>query len=177
MRHEVQKEQIEKTFVELAKRCKSPGRIYVVGGTTAVLSGWRESTADIDMKIGPEPKGVFEAIRDLKNELQVNIELASPDDFMPALPGWEERSQFIVLLHGVNFYHYDFYAQALSKILRAHERDIKDVQSMLDNKLIAPKELLRLFLEIEPKLIRYPSVNPVDFRKKVEAIVGRISSN
>lgn len=175
MRHEVQKEQIIKTFVELAKRCKSPGKIYVVGGTTAVLSGWRESTADIDMKIEPEPQGIFEAIRDLKNELQVNIELASPDDFMPALPGWENRSQFIETHHGVTFYHYDYYAQALAKILRAHHRDLRDVQSMLDNKLIIPKELVRLFLEIESKLIRYPSIDPLDFRRKLEAIVGRIS--
>lgn len=175
MRHEAQKEQIEKTFAELAKRCKSPGRIYVVGGTTAVLSGWRESTADIDMKISPEPQGIFEAIRDLKNELQINIELASPDDFMPPLPGWEGRSQFIATLHGVTFYHYDFYAQALSKILRAHERDLKDVQSMLDNKLINTQELFRLFLEIEPQFIKFPSIDPTDFRKKLEAVIGRIS--
>lgn len=175
MRQAVQKKQIEKTLAELAKRCKGPGRIYVVGGTTAVLSGWRESTADIDMKMGLEPQGIFEAIRDLKNELQVNIELASPDDFMPALPGWEERSQFIVTLHEVTFYHYDFYAQALSKILRAHGRDLKDVQSMLDSKLVNPKELVRFFTMIESQLIRYPSIDPSDFRKKVEAIVGRIS--
>ncbi len=175
MRQAVQKEQIEKVFTELAKRCKSPGRIYVVGGTTAVISGWRENTADIDMKIGPEPKGIFEAIRDLKNELQVNIELASPDDFMPALPGWEERSQFITQVHGVSFYHYDFYAQALAKILRAHDRDREDVQSMLETGLVNPKELMRLFVAIEPQLIRYPSIEARDFRRKVEAIVGRIS--
>lgn len=175
MRQEVQKKQIETLLIELARRCKGPGRIYIVGGTTAVLSGWREATADIDCKIGPEPKGVFEAIYDLKNELQINIELASPDDFMPAVPGWEDRSQFIATWYDVTFYHYDFYAQALSKILRAHNRDLEDVQSMLNNKLIDLKELGRLFVMIEPLLIRYPSINPNDFRKKVEAIVGRIS--
>ncbi|MEI6806020.1 MAG: DUF6036 family nucleotidyltransferase [Myxococcaceae bacterium] len=176
MRQVVHQEQIKTVLAELAKRCKGPGRVYVVGGTTAVLSGWRDSTVDIDMKIGPEPKGIFEAIRDLKNELQVNIELASPDDFMPALPGWEDRSQFIFETKGVTFYHYDFYAQALSKILRAHKRDSEDVQSMLDNNLVTPAELNRLFLTIEPNLIRYPSIDPADFKKKVEAIVGRISS-
>ncbi|MEI6790394.1 MAG: DUF6036 family nucleotidyltransferase [Myxococcaceae bacterium] len=175
MRQTVQKERIEKIFEELARRCKGPGRIYVVGGTTAVLVGWRESTTDIDMKISPEPQGIFEAIRDLKDELQVNIELASPDDYIPVLPGWEERSQFITTLHGVAFYHYDFYAQALSKILRAHQRDLQDVQALLTQKLINPLELQRLFTAIEPQLIRYPSIKPSDFRNKVEAIVGRIS--
>jgi hypothetical protein len=175
MRQVVHREQVKTVLSELAKRCKGQGRIYIVGGTTAVLSGWRDSTIDIDMKLGLEPQGIFEAIRDLKNELQVNIELASPDDFMPALPGWEDRSQFIFQTEGVVFYHYDFYAQALSKILRAHERDLKDVQSMLDGNLINPAELSRLFFAIEPSLIRYPSIEPSDFKKKMEAIVGRIS--
>ena len=174
MRHDIQKQQIQELFVELAKRCKGPGKIYIVGGSTAVLSGWRESTVDVDMKISPEPKGVFEAIQILKNELQVNIELASPDDFMPALPEWEQRSQFITTINGVTFYHYDFYAQALSKILRAHDRDMKDVQSMLDHKLVEKARLYELFCEIESQLIRYPSIKISDFRKKVEAVVGRV---
>ena len=175
MRESVQKERIGEVFIKLAQRCKSPGRVYIVGGTTAVWSGWRDSTTDIDLKLSPEPQGIFEAIRDLKDELQVNIELAAPDDFMPALPDWEARSQFIATYHNITFYHYDFYAQALSKILRSHNRDLQDVQAMLAKNLINPPELKRLYLAIEPDLIRYPAIDPQDFKHKVEAICGRIS--
>ena len=31
----------------------------------------------------------------LKEDLQLNFELASPDDFIHALPDWEERSPYI----------------------------------------------------------------------------------
>ena len=30
-----------------------------------------------------------------KDTLDVNVELAAPDQFIPALPGWRERSEFI----------------------------------------------------------------------------------
>jgi len=42
-------------------------------------------TVDVDMKADPEPSGYFESIASLKNELSLNIELASPSDF---IPGW-----------------------------------------------------------------------------------------
>ena len=65
----------------------------------------------------------------LKDRLDVNIELASPDDFIPALPGWQERSTFIAQVGKVTFLHYDFYAQALAKIERGHDFDLSDVRS------------------------------------------------
>ena len=139
-----------------------------------MLLGWRQSTADVDLKLLPEPAGVFEAIRDVKELLNVNIELASPDDFIPPLPGWEERSRFIAKFHGIEFYHYDFYGQALSKIERGHDRDLADVDAMVRGSFIEKKELLRLFCAIEPALIRYPSINPAVFRRKVEAVLGQI---
>jgi len=51
-------------------------RIYLTGGATAVLFGWRESTLDVDLKIVPESDEVFRAIPRLKEELRLNIELA-----------------------------------------------------------------------------------------------------
>lgn len=46
----------------LGRTARSEGTIYLVGGASAVLVGWRETTVDIDMKLDPEPRGVFEAI-------------------------------------------------------------------------------------------------------------------
>ena len=60
-----------------------------------MLLGWRESTIDVDLKLVPEASEILKALPDLKEQLQINVELASPDDFIPALPGWEERSGFI----------------------------------------------------------------------------------
>ena len=46
------------------------------------------------------------------------MDLAAPDDFIPALPDWRERSVFIARHGTVEFFHYDFYAQALAKVAR-----------------------------------------------------------
>ena len=83
--------------------------------------------------------GLFEAIARVKEELDINVELASPDDFIPSLPGWRERSLHIARHGDVEFLHYDSYAQALSKLQRAHERDLRDVRDLWRSGLIEPR--------------------------------------
>lgn len=150
---------------------RGPGRVYLVGGASAVLLGWREMTVDADLKLEPEPAGVFEAIAGLKQTLDMNVELASPDDFIPALPGWRERSRFIVRHGEVDFFHYDFYGQALAKIERGHTQDLRDVHAMAERGLIEAAEMVRLFDAIAPSLIRYPSVDPAAFRDRLEQFI------
>ncbi len=65
---------------ELGRRARGPGRVYLIGGASALLEGWRSSTVDVDLKLDPEPPGAFEAIAQLKNELDLNVELVSPDN-------------------------------------------------------------------------------------------------
>lgn len=60
------------------------GRAYFAGGETAVLMGWRGSTIDVDLKFVPEQDAVFRAIRDLKEKLRINVELAALSDFIQA---------------------------------------------------------------------------------------------
>ena len=171
MRAETDRAKIDAFMTALARRVKGPGRIYFTGGGTAVLHGWRDTTIDLDLKAEPEPSGFFEAIAALKDEMDLNIELASPDDFLPALPGWRDRSVFIGRHGELDFYHYDFYAQALSKIERGHARDLEDVQALLARQLVLPQRLLELFHAIEPALIRYPAVNPSFLRSAVLALI------
>ena len=95
-----------------------PAHVYLTGGATAVLYGWRESTIDVDMKMVPDLDRVFRIIPEIKERLQINIELASPDDFIPVREGWEDRSPFIAQEGHLVFRHFDLYAQALSKIER-----------------------------------------------------------
>lgn len=76
-----------------------------MGGASAVLLNWRETTIDIELD-------------------------ASPSQFIPPVPGWQDRSPFIIREWLVDFHHYDFYAQALSKIERAHAKDKDEVREM-----------------------------------------------
>lgn len=167
VRLETDKLKIQSFMDALGKQVRGKGRIYFTGGATAVLYGWRPMTIDIDIKPEPEPAGVFEAIALLKEELDINVELASPDQFIPALPGWRERSLFIAARGLIEFFHYDPYAQALAKLQRGHERDLQDVESMLRGGLIQTDRLRELFDAIQPQLIRYPAIDPRAFHAAV----------
>jgi hypothetical protein len=148
-------------------------KIYLTGGATAVLLGWREATIDVDLKIIPESDDVFRALPALKESLHLNVELASPDLFIPPLPDWETRSLFISREGRVDFFHYDPYAQALAKIERGHERDRGDVRALIERDLVEPSKLRKLFQLIVPALPRYPALDPEAFARKVdEALSG-----
>lgn len=177
MRSNTNVDKIRKLMHELGVKAKGPGKVYLTGGASAVLFGWRTSTVDVDMKLDPEPSGIFDAIRELKDKLDINIELASPDQFIPPIPGWEKRSRHIADCNKVQFYHFDFYAQALSKIERGHERDLKDVTAMLKLELIDKALMWEYFQMIEPDLIRYPSINPQAFRSKVQSFLENTLGN
>lgn len=100
----------------LGRAASAPVRVYLVGGTSAVLMGWRDATIDIDLAIRPHDDALLRAIPEAKNALDVNIELASPADFIPLPAGWEDRSPFVAQHHQVAFHHFDFYCQALAKL-------------------------------------------------------------
>ncbi len=149
-------------------------RIYLTGGATAVLIGWRETTLDVDLKIVPESDEVFRTLPVLKEALQLNVELASPDQFIPPLPGWELRSPFIARHGRVDFHHYDLHSQALSKIERGHAGDLLDIEEMLRRGLVEPAKLRGFFEQIRPGLLRYPAIDPKAFARKVEeCLAGR----
>ncbi|HEV2844406.1 MAG TPA: DUF6036 family nucleotidyltransferase [Thermoanaerobaculia bacterium] len=156
---------------ELGREAEKDVRLYFTGGATAVLLGWRQSTVDVDIKVDPETDRLFRAFPQLKEKLEINIELASPDQFIPEVPGWQERSAFIAREGRLSFYHYDFYAQALSKIQRSHAKDLEDVRQMIARGLVDPGELRRRFDQIEPQFYRYPAIDPAAFRKALEAIL------
>lgn len=167
MRSETDKTKLLAFMAALGRQVRGPGRIYLTGGATAVLYDWRSMTIDIDIKPDPEPPGLFEALAILKDELDVNVELASPDHFIPAIPGWRERSLFIAQHGPIDFYHYDPYGQALSKIERGHARDLDDARSMLRAGLIRADRLLEMLDSIQADLIRYPAIDAASFRDAV----------
>ncbi len=166
---------IEALIDGLGRAAPGAGRIYLVGGATAVLCGWRSTTLDVDTKLHLEPDGVFAAIEQLKHELLVNIELAALDQFVPALPGWEERSVFIRRSGQVDFYHYDFYSQTLAKLERGHDRDLRDVEEMAARKLVDRNRLRELFESVRGDFPRYPAVDVQAVREAVDAFAKGVA--
>src|SRR6266404_6137041 len=174
MRRKVTAETLKRFMQELAGAARSPGKVYFTGGATALLLGFRDQTIDIDLKLDPEPAGVFEAIALLKSRLDLNVELASPDDFIPPASDWRERSRHIVSIGQLEFFHYDFALQALAKLERGHAQDLEDVSSFLVGGFVTAAELRNTFAQIKPNLVRYPAIDPRQFKRKVEDFLGKL---
>lgn len=172
MRALVDKGRIERFMEALGAEADAHARVYFTGGATAVLEGWRATTIDVDIKMVPDLDRLFRAIPALKERLQINVELTSPDDFIPVRAGWEDRSPYIAHHGRLAFHHFDLYAQALAKIERGHEQDLADVQEMVRRGLVDPGGLVAYFEAIEPNLYRYPALDPAAFRGAVRKVAA-----
>jgi hypothetical protein len=172
MRPPVDEQRIRTLARELGRVARSAVTIYLTGGSTAVLEGWRDTTVDIDLRFEPEADELLRALPALKDRLGINIELASPPDFIPELPGWRERSPLVFQEGRVAVHQFDFYSQALSKIERGFEQDLADVRSMLGSGLIEAARARSLYNTIEPDLYRYPAIDPRAFRRKLDLALG-----
>ena len=142
--------------------------MYLTGGATAVLEGWRPSTVDVDVRFEPDSDAALRLIAELKERLQVNVELASPLDFLPPLKGWRERCRFRLRAGNLEVFDFDPYSQALSKLERGFDLDLRDVAEMLRAGQVDPVRLLELYEEIEPELFKFPAVEPARLRRAVE---------
>jgi hypothetical protein len=167
------RERIARFMRRLGAAADADTRVYLTGGTTAVLFGWRDSTIDVDIRVVPESDALYRAIPALKEELRINVELASPDQFIPVRDGWEDRSPFVVREGRVSFHHFDLYAQALAKIERGHTQDVADVAEMLNRQLIERDALLAYYEEIAPRLYRYPAIDAASFAAAVRDVAAK----
>ena len=173
MRKPLTRERLISLMNELARRAPSPGtyRVYLVGGGTAVYLGWRSSSIDVDLYADRD--GVFRDIQNIKERLNVNIEFARPEDFVPPLRGSENRHIFIETMGAVSFYHYDPYAQIFSKILRGFQRDIDDAKEFLRGGMVDSKKLRSLVADIpDSAYAKYPTLSKAAVEKAVDTFIA-----
>lgn len=170
MRQLADRDRIGRFMAALGRDAPSEARVYLTGGATAVLIGWRDSTIDVDIKLVPDDGSIMRAIPALKESLQINVEFASPADFLPVLDGWPDRSPYIERHGRLSFHHFEFVAQALSKLERSHAQDIADVEEMLRRGLVDRAGLTAYLDRIEPELYRYPAIDPPTMRAAVLSI-------
>lgn len=171
MREVTNREKIEQFMASLGRDVKDEVRVFLVGGATAVLYGWRETTVDVDLRLEPDSDEVLRGLPALKERLRMNVELASPLDFIPVRDDWMERSPFVSRHGRAEFRHFDLNAQALAKIERDHEQDRADVWAMLGRGLVTTKTLADYFAAIEPLLYRYPALDPPSFKARLERLL------
>jgi uncharacterized nucleotidyltransferase DUF6036 len=159
---------------ELSRSAPERGshRVYLVGGSTALLAGFRASTVDVDL-YAPDDR-VFRDIQTIKERLDMNVEFARPEDFVPALPGTADRHVFIERLGRVDFYHYDPYAQTFAKVVRGFARDREDAESFVRSGMVDPERLRTLVRGVPDRAFaKYPALTK---RAVIEAVDGFVAS-
>ena len=65
-------------MIALARHAIADADVFLVGGTSAVLVGWRATTIDVDRVMRPESDAMLRAIPLLTEQLHLNVKLASP---------------------------------------------------------------------------------------------------
>ena len=140
MRAPVDRARLLAFLTELSHAATEPTRLYLAGGASQLLRGLRESTVDVDLTLEPEGDALLRSMVGLKETLNLNVEIVSPAHFVPALPGWRDRCQFVMQIGRLAVHHFDPYTQALSKIERGPRRgSIRSVSISGDR----PEEPLR----------------------------------
>ncbi len=173
MRKELTRERLVLLMKELAQSAPRRGTysVYLVGGGTAVYLGWRHSSIDVDLFSDQE--SVFRDIQEIKERLNVNIEFARPEDFVPPLKGTAGRHVFIETMGSITFYHYDPYAQLFSKVVRGFRRDLDDAREFVSSGMVDPGRFRSLVASIrDSAYAKYPNLSRSGVDKAVEAFLA-----
>lgn len=135
MRQRTDRERLRRFLETLGKRLPRPVRFFLVGGSVLIDLGLRGSTVGIDYVAsvdGPADLAELEtAIRTLKHELDVNVESASPADFLPIPPTVLDRSRYVRRQGRLDVYYYHLPSQIIAKVARGLEQDLADAQRLV----------------------------------------------
>jgi hypothetical protein len=125
-----------RAFLEaLGRTTRRAARLYLVGGAVVIDLGLREATLDIDFVADADDPRALEdlerAIRRLKDELDINVEPASPADFLPIPSTVLARSRYVGRFGSLSVYYYDLPSLVIAKAARALERDLDDAERLI----------------------------------------------
>jgi uncharacterized nucleotidyltransferase DUF6036 len=177
-RSDVSRDDIEQFLQRFGQLSQQPGRLYLAGGAELIHGGFRgegATTVDIDLRMDVGDESAAEAlIRQLMQQLGVNVEFASPADFIPLPSDWQARSPFVGRYGSTDVFYFDYYALALSKIARGTSRDLSDVMTLSQNGLIHRDELEAAFQQILPQLGhgRFFNLDPAKFAQQYTAALA-----
>jgi hypothetical protein len=176
MRQSVGRQEIEQFLIQVG-RTRQPGRLYLTGGAALVHRGIRPGqTLDIDIQITIDPANLAAQIAQLKQKMNINVEFASPGDFIPLPSQWETRSAFIKRYDQVDAFYFDWYSIALSKMQRANRQDVVDVQLLTRQGFVDVAELDLLYQDVLNKIGRppydrlLPNLSSQQFSKRYQAV-------
>ena len=163
---------IERLLEAPGRRVRNPHTVHLVDGTSAVLVGWRDSTRDIDVRPEPDSDQLLEALSELKDQLDVNIELASPLDYLPDLPGWPDRSPYQGRYGQIDVRTSTSACRRWRSSSGASIRTWSTSEPRSTRGLASADELESGWRQMQDRLFRFPSVNAEGVGRRLRDVLG-----
>ena len=165
----VTKEILEQFLHKLGERFDSRASFYLIGGSALILLGAPRETIDIDYLIEDSEKNIQKVLKELSNELHLDLEYVPLEEFIPLPEKTEQRHRFIGRYGKVDVYIFDPYSIALSKLDRGFESDIEDVVFLIQHGTIALTQLEVIVQDTIPQAKKF-DINPHELREHLQAV-------
>lgn len=158
----------------LSERVAKPSKIYVLGGSALILLGGSRPTIDIDFVGDDLNISEFQrTIHLLADEMSIEVEPVSINQFIPMPKGSEERNIRIGQFGNLEVYVLDPYAIAISKLDRGFDSDIEDIVFLIQNGFVE-YEHLKSMMETALQQSRKFDLNPASMSKSLKAVLKRL---
>lgn len=167
---------LERLLKALSHSLHGPVRLYLVGGSVLVDLGLREATLDVDYVARSEDPAALQqleqALPRLKEQLNVNVEPASPEDFMPVPAGALDRSTYVRSYGPVSVYYYHLPSLVLAKVARSAERDLADVALLVKGGHVDWEDVEAAWREVRLRASGWLRHTPTEVERRM-AVVRR----
>lgn len=178
MRQRTDRALLHRFLTALGRRLRRPVRFYLVGGSVLIDLGLRPATFDIDYVADADDPAAMDdleaAIRALKNELSVNVEPASPADFLPVPRSALARSRFVGQWGVVSVYYYHLPSLVIAKAARGLEQDLTDVERLIRAGELEWAEVEETWAEIRSRSTGWLRYEPDDIEQRLILLRQRL---
>jgi hypothetical protein len=163
---------------EAGRRTRRPIRLYLVGGSVLTDLGLRAATIDIDYVVdADDPAALAEfkvVMRQLKRELDLNIEPASPADFIPVPKDAFVRSRFVGRYGALSVYYYHLPSLVIAKVARGFEQDLADAERLIRAGEVAWADVETTWQEIRASPTGWLRYEPDEIEERMDLLRRRL---
>ena len=179
MRQPTDRARLNRFLRALGRRIRRPARLYLVGGSVVIDLGLRSATLVIDyVADADDPRALDEieqAIRALKEEIDVNVEPASPADFLPFPRSVLARSRFVAQHGSLAVYHYHLPSQVIAKAARGLEQDLADAERLVRAGEVDWSEVDATWREVRASPTGWLRYEPADVERRLAVLKQRLA--
>jgi hypothetical protein len=141
--------------------------------------GLRSATLDIDYAADADDPAALadleHAIRLLKNELDVNVEPASPADFLPVPSSALARSRFVGRYGSLSVYYYHLASLVIAKVARSFEQDLDDAEQLVRTGEVTWHEITDTWAEMRERPTGWLRYEPDDVERRLDILRRRLA--